>query len=107
MGTRRTSSVGKLPEDPVGLAAAELVSSVLWNAKVELHYDPAGAGPPAPPAGDAALRASRVLLDGWCTTMVVHLDDQIAGLLTPGGGAPPGPLASIPEAALRACATFT
>ena len=106
MGTRRTSSVGELPEDPVGLAAAELVGSVLWNAKVELHYDPAGDGPPSPPGGDTALRASRAVLDGWCTTMVVHLDDQVAGLLAPGGGAPHGPLASIPEAALRACATF-
>ncbi len=106
VGIRRTSSTGEVPDDPVGLAVAEFVAGVLWKASVELHYDPVGpltSAPPSPP--DIALRATRVVLDGWCTTMVVHLDEQVAGLLTPGGGAPPKPLATIPEAALLACAT--
>ena len=107
MGLRRTSSTGVVPDDPVGVAVAEFVAGVLWKAKVELHYDPVDALPP-PPDGptEAALRASRVVLDGWCTTMVVHLDERVSDLLKPGGGAPPKPLATIPEAALLACAAF-
>ena len=108
MGTRRTSSVGQPPHDPVGLAVAELVTALLWNASVDLHYDPVhlvGAAP-EPQADTRVLRASRQVLDGWCTTMTVHLDERVAGLLAPGGGAPTEPLATLPDAALRACAAF-
>lgn len=107
MGVRRTSSTGAVPDDPVGVAVAELVAGVLWKAKVDLHYDPVHLLPPSPPGPtETALQASRVVLDGWCTTMVVHLDERVSDLLQPGGEGPPKPLAAIPEAALLACATF-
>ena len=108
MGMRRTSSVGEPPPDPAGVAAAELVRDVLWNASVDLHYDPADMadiGPPEPP-DPRVLTASAPVPAGWCTTMTVHLDERVAGLLSPGGGTPPRPLAALPDAALRTCATF-
>ena len=108
MGSRRTSSVGAPPPDPIGMAAAEFVRGVLWNASVDLHYDPVSMADPGPvePPDPRVLTATAEVLDGWCTTMTVHLDERVASLLSPGGGAPPEPLAALPDAALRTCAAF-
>jgi ABC-type amino acid transport substrate-binding protein len=71
--------------------AADFVRGVLWNASVDLHYDPVSMADPGPvePPDPRVLTATAEVLEGWCTTMTVHLDERIASLLTPGGGVPP------------------
>jgi hypothetical protein len=96
----RVSAGKELPDDPVGVAVAEFVAELLGRATIELHYRPLG-DPPLPRDGRAPA-ASAGLLPGWCTTLTIRLDDQVARVAT----TPDEPLTDLPEAALRAGRRF-
>ena len=105
MELHRTCTHGTPPEDPVGRAAADLVGELLGQATISLHYTPAGGAPcQAPDADDPDVLASATeeVVEGWQTTMTVHVDPQVAPLVASAGTSLPEPLVTLPDAALRA-----
>jgi len=97
----RISSTGTPPDDPIGVAVAEFIGELLGRATVQLRYTPVGASP-APPGDSVLAAASGELVDGWCTTIAIGLDDRVAKVVASEGE----PLAALPEAAIRAAQRF-
>ncbi len=109
MQLRRVSSTSEVPDDPFGMAVAELIVELLGQTAVELQYTPTDQPPPDPRAGrDHApfATASHQVLEGWRTTLTISLGERIGRLVRGDHASPLEPLAGLPEACLRAIAQF-
>jgi DisA checkpoint controller-like protein len=101
-----SSTVSRLPPDPVGEAAAEAITEIIEGTVVELVYSPSDA--PTPPEPEPATTTAVATGDGpagWQITCIVQLVGPLAGVLT---GSTPllEILDTLPGAALRAATFF-
>ncbi len=104
---KRTSSVGELPDDPVGETLAAALCDVLAGATVELSYAPDSAETPPVPAEPGTATATGAGPPGWQTTVIVRLDARVAQLL--GSDDPtslPELLSALPRAGVAARRRF-
>ena len=107
MSGQRDSTVGQVPADPVGEAAADALAEVLVGASVEVSYAPRGAAPILPPAQAGMAAATGQGPDGWQATVSVRLNDRLARLVRPGGGSSLAELLDVlPNAAVRVMGRF-
>jgi len=83
MPWHRISTTAHLPADPVGEATAEVLAEVVVGASVDLTYAPTGSSSDPLPAERGQAAAAGAGPPGWDVTVVVRLDDRVAGLLGP------------------------
>ncbi len=106
----RSSSVGSVPPDPVGIAVAEFVGELLTLATIRLRYRPIGweATPDEEPdcSADPVAAESRQILDGWITTLIVDFEDRIPSSMAQAQSALGQTLESLPAAAMTAAERF-
>jgi hypothetical protein len=81
---RRSSTVGPVPEDPAGEAAADAIAGMLQGASVELVYSPLDAPPPAVDGATATATAEGAGPAGWRVTCTVRLGARSAALVSAG-----------------------
>jgi len=104
---QRSSTVDRVPDDPVGAAVAESIARMLSWSTVELCYFPDKAPPPPPPDEPAMASATGDGPDGWGMRLTVRLRSRIAPLLTPASAPLLDFLRVLPEAGLRAANLIT
>jgi hypothetical protein len=103
---KRTSTIDRLPDDPVGAAMAATLSEVLVVAAVELVYSPAESPLPAEVSGPAVSSATDAGPPGWRITLTVRLAERIAPLVRTPHTPLRDTLSALPGAGLRAAAAF-
>lgn len=103
---KRTSTIDRLPDDPVGEAMAATVSEVLVGAAVELVYSPADSPLPSEASGPAVSSATGAGPPGWRITLTVRLAERIAPLVRTPHTPLRDTLSALPGAGLRAAAAF-
>lgn len=105
MPWKRTSTVERLPPDPVGEAVAATVVEILASSSVELVYAPTDGIPPEPDPGAVAV-ATAEGPTGWSVTLRLHLPERLDDLLRAGACSLTEIVAELPEAALATAAVF-
>ena len=83
MSWQRSSTVGPVPDDPVGATVAESIAEMLRWSTVELRYSPDDAPAPPQQAEPATASATGPGPPGWRMTLTVRLRSRIAPLVTP------------------------
>lgn len=106
MNWKRTSTIDRLPDDPVGAAMAATVAEVLVGAVVELVYSPAESPLPPEVSGPAVSSATDAGPPGWRITLTVRLAERIAPLVRTPHTPLRDILSALPGAGLRAAAAF-
>jgi hypothetical protein len=104
MGWKRSSTVERLPADPLGESLAASVAEILGGASVELLHSPADGPPPDVPQGPAIASATGDGPPGWRRTVTIRLRGRIAPLVAPASTPLLEILCALPHAALRTAA---
>jgi hypothetical protein len=103
----RTSTLDRLPDDPVGEAVAATIVEILGAAAVDLVYFPDGAAPPPTPADPPLAVASGPGPAGWQVQVSVRLGEEIAPILSSANTSLRALVAALPAAALVAAHRFS
>lgn len=106
MSWSRSSSVERLPPDPVGDVIAASLAEIFPAATIELVYSPADASLPVVTPGPTTSSATAPGPDGWQVTCILEVRGPIAALITPDSTPLLALLHALPRAALRAAFQF-
>lgn len=107
MSWQLTSTVERMPADPIGEAVAASIAGILRGASVELQYSPDDAPPAKASEGPATASAVGTGPPGWNVTLTVGLEGRMVPLMTEASAPLLEILNALPAAGLRAAEQFS